>query len=166
MVENAAKTILALSHCEDFKNACRSQLKFLSLLVSRWLCPRRECRRHDILCVSNNRGLSGLPPGKQLFHLLLSGSHCLACAFCLPALNTCKIRLLLSWSFYQVRISTPQLSLGFGVMQNMWQCPGCHKHTGQWLLLAVPWPPSLTQWEAGEHQGASPCCSIPVWNLR
>ncbi|XP_044945407.1 aryl hydrocarbon receptor repressor isoform X5 [Mustela putorius furo] len=30
--------------------------------VSRWLCPGRECGRHDILCFSNNRGLSGLPP--------------------------------------------------------------------------------------------------------
>ncbi|XP_064452988.1 aryl hydrocarbon receptor repressor isoform X3 [Mirounga angustirostris] len=50
--------------------------------VSRWLCPGRECRRHDILCFSNNRGLSGLP----------------------PALNICKIGLFLSQSFSQTDV--------------------------------------------------------------
>lgn len=65
MVENAAETMLALSHCEGSENVGRSQLKFLFLLVSRWLCPGRECGRHDILRVSNDRGLSGLPPGKH-----------------------------------------------------------------------------------------------------
>lgn len=130
MVENAAKIKLALSHCENFENVCRSQFRFLSLLVSRWLCPGRECGRHDILCFSNNRGLSGLPPGKHS-DLPCGGSHCPARAYCLPALHICKIGLFLPQSFYQVRVFTSQCCLGHGVVQEMWQCPGCHKCTGQ-----------------------------------
>lgn len=65
MVEKPNRIHARLFHLSDFTKAYWSQLDVLFSLVPPRLCSGGERRGDDILRVSDNRGLSGLPPGKH-----------------------------------------------------------------------------------------------------
>lgn len=67
-----------------------------SFLVSQWLRSGGECRRDDLLCFSNNCGLSGLPSGKWSKNILNVDSITFVNVYCLQSLRLFTIKLLIS----------------------------------------------------------------------
>lgn len=64
-LKSRTESMLDFFILNDFTKVSWSQLDFLFFLVPPRLCSGGKRRRDDILRVSNDCGLSGLPPGKH-----------------------------------------------------------------------------------------------------
>lgn len=84
--------------------------RVLFLAVPRRLCPGRERRRGDLLRIGHDRGLPGIPPGKD------SPAVCFVSAHCLQGVSIPRI--------VHKDFHTPTLS-GARAWRVAGQCPGC-----------------------------------------
>ena len=146
----------------DFTNVSWSQLDFLFFLVPPRLCSGGKRGRDDILRVSNDCGLSGLPPGKHSCSIccgsvLLPWKHALSSRF--------KMLLKSSFFFFFKKNHGAFVRWGFahlalsrarGHSESHDSALGVPCLKGSNLCWLRPALPGSSPWEAGQGQGSGP----------